>query len=513
MSRGRKFVVNVIWNWLGVIVSLFIGFFISPYLIRRLGPDAYGVWSLTFALVDYWWFFDLGFRSATTKYVAHYRATDEPDKVQEVINTGLVYSSIIVALVLILVAVLLPLAPHIFQIPAKYLSSFQGLVWLVTINWACAAIFNLLTGSIEAVQRFDVTNRISITAATVRAIATVTVLYLGYGLVAVGMAVLFGQIVGYVIAGFCFRRLFPDQRISFRYANRRTLGMMWNFGRNTFGWMIGMQLTTQSAPVMIGHYLPAAFVGFYNLPVKLLQYTVEFVGRIGAVTNTNTAELAARGEFDVISRLAVYTNRYCLVIFMPMAVWFLTHGDQFFVRWVGATVAAQSAPVLPILLAGNVIAIVGQFSAGMLLQGLGKHKLYAIGVIAEGVLGIAFMLWAIPHYGILGAAAVVSALMILDRGIFVPFVVSRVTGLPFLSYMHRVYTWPLVAAIPALIFGRWLRASILPGTNWLQIFAAGALIGVVYYSLAAMLTVEREHRLMLMEWIVQRFRRAETKAA
>lgn len=513
MSRGKKFVVNVIWNWLGVLVSLFIGFFISPYLIRRLGPDAYGVWSLTFALVDYWWFFDLGFRSATTKYVAHYHTRGEPDKVQEVINTGMVYAAGIVGIVLLLVAALLPLASHVFKIPAQYLGSFRELVWLVTINWASAAVVNLLTGSIEAIQRFDVSNRITITAATVRAIATVTVLYLGNGLVAVGFVYLFSQMVGYIIAWFCFRNLFPDLRISFRYARRETLGMMWKFGRNTFGSMVGLQMQTASAPVLIAHFLPTAFVGFYNLPNKLLSYTIELVGRIGAVTNSNTAALAARGEYDVIGRLAIYINRYCLVIFMPMAVWFLTHGDRFFVRWVGPAVAAQSAPVLPILLLGNVIAIVGQNSSIFLLQGLGKHKPYAIGMITEGVLGIALMLWTIPHYGIVGAAWVISILMIFDRGLFVPFVVSRIIGLRLATYMHHVYTWPLVAAIPAVVFGWWLRLSILPGNNWLQIFAAGALIGIVYYAVAVMLSVEREHRSMVLDWVGQRFRRAETKAA
>jgi hypothetical protein len=41
---------------------------LSPYLIRKLGSDAYGVWILAFGLIEYCWLFDLGFRSATVKY-------------------------------------------------------------------------------------------------------------------------------------------------------------------------------------------------------------------------------------------------------------------------------------------------------------------------------------------------------------------------------------------------------------------------------------------------------------
>lgn len=513
LSRGKKFVVNVVWNWLGVVVSLFIGFFISPYLIRKLGPEAYGIWALTFALVENYWFFDLGFRSATTKYVAHYDATGEPDKVREIINTGLFYLTAVAAGILLLLGILLPFIQRFFQIPPSLQGSFRVLVWLITINWCMSLIFNLLTGTIEAVQRFDTSNRIGIVAAAARALAQFTALYLGYGLIGVGFAMVMGQAVGYAAAYFCFRRIFPGQRLSPRYANRRTLRMMWAFGRHTFVSFIGLQAQTQSAPVLIGHFLPTAFVGYFSLPGKLLQYTVDFIGRIGSVTNSNTAELAARGEYDRLSRLAIYVNRYSLVMFMPLAVLLLTHGDRFFVLWVGPAFAARSAPVLPIIVVGYVIAIVGQYNASMLLQGLGKHKSYALGLVAEAAVGIVLMIWAIPHYGIVGAAWVLSVLMILDRGIFIPWVVSRVTGLGYAKYLHGVYTWPLVTAIPALVFGWWLRASILPGTGWLQIFAAGALIGIVYYALSAVFSVEREHRALLLDWLGHRFRRAEAKAA
>ena len=64
-SRGTRFVVNVIWNWAAVAISLVTGFLLSPYLIRKLGPEGYGIWALSFSLVEYYWLLDLGFRSAT----------------------------------------------------------------------------------------------------------------------------------------------------------------------------------------------------------------------------------------------------------------------------------------------------------------------------------------------------------------------------------------------------------------------------------------------------------------
>ena len=92
---------NVLWSWLGVATSIVTGFWLSPFIIRKLGDEAFGIWSLVFAFLEYYWLLDLGFRSATLKYAAHYRATGEDDKVNEVVNTGLAYSSAISAVMLV----------------------------------------------------------------------------------------------------------------------------------------------------------------------------------------------------------------------------------------------------------------------------------------------------------------------------------------------------------------------------------------------------------------------------
>jgi hypothetical protein len=33
----ERFIINVLWSWTGVVASLFQGFIITPFIIRRLG--------------------------------------------------------------------------------------------------------------------------------------------------------------------------------------------------------------------------------------------------------------------------------------------------------------------------------------------------------------------------------------------------------------------------------------------------------------------------------------------
>jgi len=498
-ERGQRFVANVLWNWLGTGVSLFIGLALSPYLILKLGADGYGVWALTFSLVEYYWLFDLGFRSATVKFVAHYSAIGDEEQVRSVVSTAFVYSAIAGAAILGIVAAAGGKADRFFQIPASLRGDFRTLVVLITLSWCLGLVFNIFNACVEAVQKFEYSNKASIVAAAVRALGQAVLLSLGFKLIAVGTVVVVSQAIGYGANYFYYRRLFPCVRIRPGCARLSKAREMASFGLHTFVMTISSQLLNQGAPLAIGHFLPAMFVGFYALPVRLLQYTVELVARIGIVTNTNAAELAARGRSDELTGLAVYANRYALVVFAPLAIWMGVFGRRLLELWVGSAFAAQSAPVLAILLGGFVVGLVGQSSSGMLLQGLGRHQRYARGLLVEAIAGVTLLWIAVPRWGIGGAAWVVASLMLINRGAYSCLLVSRLIGMRFTEYVRAVYARPVAAAFPAAVFALWLRGSFPSG--WIALLGDAASIAALYYLIALAVALEESHRRLFLEWI------------
>jgi hypothetical protein len=48
--RGERFFRNVLWSWTGVAASFFTGFVITPIVIRKLGPEHYGIWLQVFSI-------------------------------------------------------------------------------------------------------------------------------------------------------------------------------------------------------------------------------------------------------------------------------------------------------------------------------------------------------------------------------------------------------------------------------------------------------------------------------
>src|SRR5580692_1431258 len=110
--RGERFILNVLWSWTGVAASVFTGFVITPIVIRKLGPEHYGIWLQVFSILEYFWFFDLGFNPAIANFCARFLAVKDHEKINQVINTALFYFSMIAVAVWITAPILSMRAWH-----------------------------------------------------------------------------------------------------------------------------------------------------------------------------------------------------------------------------------------------------------------------------------------------------------------------------------------------------------------------------------------------------------------
>src|SRR6202162_4402177 len=97
----RSIAKNVGSSWLGLAVTVVTGFFLSAFILHRLGDDAFGLWVLIFSITGYYGLFDFGIRSSIIRYVSKYTANRDYERFNHVLNTSLFsYSCLAVVLLL-----------------------------------------------------------------------------------------------------------------------------------------------------------------------------------------------------------------------------------------------------------------------------------------------------------------------------------------------------------------------------------------------------------------------------
>jgi O-antigen/teichoic acid export membrane protein len=508
-KRSERFFHSVLWSWFGVAVSLFSGVLLSPYIIRTLGDEGNGVWVLIFAVADNFGMMDLGFRSATVKYTAHYRATGEMDKVNEILNTAVFFSSAVLLFTICATVLFAKYITRFEHISPRYANTFTTLLIVVGLGWASGAVFNLFTACLEGFQRFDLSSRIWIVQIAIRSIGIAVVLATGHGLLAMGAVVMIALACTYIQTVLAVRKVFPQLNFSRSYLSYGMFRQMFSYGIHTFGAGISTQVLNQSAPVLISHFLPTAFVGYYSQPVRLLQYSVDMVGRVGFVSGSHAAELAAKKDYQGVASMGIYINRYCFVLFAPFAMALLVYGQELFRIWINPDFALLSAPLLPIVAVGTTIGIAAQFNSSSILYGLGKHQGYAYLLMVEAAFCLAGLSWVIPRYGIMGAAWVTSGLIALTRGLATSWLLCRAIRYDVLTYLRDIYVPPLIAVAPVLPMAFWVKQHWLPGRNLAQLAGGSGIIALVFYTLAYFTCLKKEHRALPMNWLRARFRMGE----
>jgi membrane protein EpsK len=493
-SEKRRFLSNVLWSWTGVLVNIVLGLFLSAILVRRLGVARYGVWVLLFSTMDYLRLLDFGLRAAVINRCARHNALGEPTRINETINTAIVYFLMMSAACCLAAFAGRDAAMRIFNIDAALQPDARLLMIVIALSISARLVFSPITGALEAFQRFDAINRAYIGALTARAVGSIALLLAGYGLVSLGLLVLVVQTAEDVWNFVSLKRVFPALQLTPALVRREAFRGMLSYGKHSSVMAAANLVSIQSPATVLGYLRGPSDVAFFAFPWRLLMYTTEAFAKVGQITASVTADLDARQDARNVWNMAIVTNRTCLALFMPAAIFLTLYAAPLLTAWAGPQVARGSSALLPVLVVPFLFAIAGQFNSGAVLIGQAKHGAYARAFVVEVVASVATLFLVVPRFGAFGAACVVALVLMLNRCVYLAVLMCRVNGLSIRQYLEAIYARPLASAVPAAAVAMALRTGILPGRNWFELFAAAAAIAGVYFSIAFFTVLDAESR-------------------
>src|SRR6516164_7185136 len=82
-------VYNAVVNWGGSVAQLLTAFVMAPLLVRGLGDEAYGIWSLVEQILAYVMIVDFGFGASLVRYVSRFETARDVNNLNRLFNTTL----------------------------------------------------------------------------------------------------------------------------------------------------------------------------------------------------------------------------------------------------------------------------------------------------------------------------------------------------------------------------------------------------------------------------------------
>lgn len=445
-----------------MIIMIAVTFFVTPYLIGKLGQGQYGIWSLVFSLVAYMRLADVGMSQAISRFVSKHYATRDWEGLNQVVSSAArIYTFVSIAIVIASAAIAYGTL-HYFQIDPEYLRIARITLIVLGTNQAVTYIF-IPFAAMLPFHRADIVNYFEISQFLLQTAAIVILLELNYGLVVMAFVVLTLNVISLSIRYALRRRMFPEVRFSRDAINAEKTKELLSYGGTSLLIVTAWIVVFQTDNIVIGRYLSMEEVALFAVPAAIVTQLRHSINAIAVPIVPTISHIEA--EQDETQVMAIYhkSTRYLYYLCGFICICLLVFGAPFILLWVKEEFRA-SIEILHILVVPACIYL-PQMVANSVLFGVSRHKILLYIIASEGISNIALSLILVQSMGIVGVAYGTAIPQIIIYLFIYPVVFHRAMKSDvsrFYRIASRSSMLAVVFALPTALLMKWL----LPPDNW-----------------------------------------------
>ena len=171
---------GVILRYIQLISNVAVKFIYTPFLLRALGQNEYGLFSLTMSIVGYLAILDLGFGSTVTRFTVKYKSEGDKMKLYGLYSTlSVIY--IIIGLLAMLICFLLSIsADNLYgnTMSATEVYKLRLMILLCGVNLLFTFPLQISASVLVAYERFIVKNGVTLIFTFLQPTVMIALLYL-----------------------------------------------------------------------------------------------------------------------------------------------------------------------------------------------------------------------------------------------------------------------------------------------------------------------------------------------
>lgn len=470
---------NIIASYASQFYVTLVGIIILPLYLKYMGAEAYGLVGF-FAMLQVWFnLLDIGLTPTMARETARFRggATDA-SSYRRLVRA---LEGVFVLIALIGGSIIFLLAGYIAQkwlkvsqLPITDVTmAVQLMAVIISLRWMCG----LYRGAISGSEYFVWLGGYNSFIATLRFIGVIPILiYLGSTPVvffSYQLAVNIIELLGLVIQAY---RLLPS------LPGNSRLPWSWDPLKPVIRFSLAIAYTTmvwvaftQTDKLILSKLLPLSEYGYFTLAVLAASGIMIVNGPIGTTIMPRMAKLEAEGDHKGLIQTYRRSTQLVAIIAGAASVTLAFCAEPFLLVWTNDIILAhQAAPILRLYTIGNGILAVSAFPY-YLQYAKGNLKLHVIGSSIFVVLLIPSIIWAVSHYGGIGAGYTWLILNMICFISWLPVIHNKFEpGLNVKWYFEDVLPIAVSAGAAALL----VRGYLPRVTGRVESAGVGALVGL-----------------------------------
>jgi len=493
MAR-KQTLINIASNLTGFVIQFGISFFLTPYLIKTLGKEAYSFYPLANDLIGYTTILTAALNSMAGRFITMKITENDFPEANKYFNSVLA-GNVVIALILLIPSFLfVTFLQNILNIPQNIISSVRWLFALVLIAAIVNIVISVFNVAPFARNRMELVSIRNMQANLLRVSILIALFsFLSPSLVFIGIANL--AIVPFLIL-VNFRntkKILPEIEINKKWISvtaikELVLSGIWN-SINQLSRILLSSIDLLIANVMIGANATGLLAVVKTIPMFISQL-------IGVLVSSFVPEmfiLHAKGDRGhLLYAIRRATKFISLIMIIPIG-FLIVAGDVFFELWIPNNETStfyllSNLTLIPLIVTTSIEPIFHVYTM------VNRLKLPSLVLLSSGIINTIIVVIVLKYFdgNVTTIPLIAMIIGILTHATFTPLFGAHVLNLKW-SYFYKFIFWGIVSLVVVLVNGYILKLIIVPKT-WISfiIFAIFTSLISIYLNILFILNKEEK---------------------
>lgn len=506
MQEKKRLSINIIAQFVSFSVQFGINFFLTPFIVKKLGPEAYGFIGLSNNFISYAQILTVALNSMAGRFIAieYHKGHIEESKRY---FSSVFYANAIVALVICSISIVCSLyLEYLIHIPSELVFDVKILFLLLVCNFLISIIFSVYNVATFIKNRLDYVAIRSIVANLIRAfILVMTFTFLSPMLWYVGLASIICTLYISLINIQYKRQLVPELIISRKLNDFKYIRVVVNSGIwNTISRLAN--ILEQGFDLLFANLFISAYaMGQLAITKQIPVIILTMVGAIGAAFAPSLTKSFADMELNDIKHeliLSVKLMGFFSIIPLCFVFGFF---DCFYKLWLPAqdSLKLYNLTVIGILYFPILLSLEGVQNLWPILNKVKTYSLVSISLslftFVTLFTGIHFVPKEFSIYYLAGVSTFYNFILAL---FFIPLYAAKCLG------VSKSFFYPCIIKVAfTIIIVLSIVFSLKPYVdvnNWIRLFGAGMVEGFLCILVGALIILDSKDRNRFISLIKRR---------
>lgn len=404
--ENKQIKLGMLLNYISMAIEGIIVFLLNPFIIRGLGQEEYGVYSLVSSFAGYLTIFEFGLGTTIIRYISKYNAEKKEKEKENFLAFCFIIYFVIAIIMAIVCVVLYYFLDHMFDasLTMEQIELAKKMFMIIATSMTLTTIGSIFSAIIAGYERFIFSRVLVIATTIINVLLTILVLAtkatairLTYITLIITVITIFSNIY-YVFKKIKIKiKLYQWDHEFFKEISKFSIFIFLQTMITQIYWRLDQLIIG----VMVSN--AAISLAIYSVAMKINDLVLSFTTVINRYQlPTITRMVLVEKDQEKVNQYIGKTSKFVAILYMAIMIGFAFFGKKFIQIYAGDGYELAYYVVLIVIIASSLSRIHG--SGSDVLKAKNLHGYYTIIVLVTAIMNILITVALIPHWGIIGAA-------------------------------------------------------------------------------------------------------------